>query len=148
MTGSCQAAERHLSGGCVGAFQSAEWALVKCWWLSGKESTCNVGDLGLIPGLERSRPRHDEDLREPLVRRQGSQVSMRVARGHVRLFATPWTVAHQAPPSMGFPRQEYWSIRCARPSGVPRGPGTSTGSLASQRHPGKFPKVPGRSRGK
>ena len=23
--------------------------------------------------------------------------------------ATPWTVAHQAPPSMGFPRQEYWS---------------------------------------
>ena len=28
---------------------------------------------------------------------------------HVQLFATPWTVAHQAPPSMGFSRQEYWS---------------------------------------
>ena len=28
---------------------------------------------------------------------------------HVRLFATPWTVAFQAPPSMGFPRQEHWS---------------------------------------
>ena len=27
----------------------------------------------------------------------------------IRLFATPWTVAHQAPPSMGFSRQEYWS---------------------------------------
>ena len=27
----------------------------------------------------------------------------------VRLFATPWTVAPQAPPSMGFSRQEYWS---------------------------------------
>ena len=27
----------------------------------------------------------------------------------VRLFATPWTVAHQAPPSMGFSKQEYWS---------------------------------------
>ena len=27
----------------------------------------------------------------------------------VRLFATPWTVAYQAPPSMGFSRQEYWS---------------------------------------
>ena len=24
-------------------------------------------------------------------------------------FATPWTVAHQAPLSMGFPRQDYWS---------------------------------------
>ena len=27
----------------------------------------------------------------------------------VRLFVTPWTVAHEAPLSMGFPRQEYWS---------------------------------------
>ena len=28
---------------------------------------------------------------------------------HVRVFATPWTVAHQAPLSLGFSRQEYWS---------------------------------------
>ena len=28
---------------------------------------------------------------------------------HVQLFATPWTVAYQAPPFMGFSRQEYWS---------------------------------------
>ena len=28
---------------------------------------------------------------------------------HVRLFVTPWTVAYQAPLSMGFSRQEYWS---------------------------------------
>ena len=28
---------------------------------------------------------------------------------HVRLLATPWTAAHQAPLSMGFSRQEYWS---------------------------------------
>ena len=28
---------------------------------------------------------------------------------HVRLFSTPWTVAHQPPLSMGFPRQAYWS---------------------------------------
>ena len=27
----------------------------------------------------------------------------------VRFFANPWTVACQAPLSMGFPRQEYWS---------------------------------------
>ena len=26
-----------------------------------------------------------------------------------QLLVTPWTVAHQAPPSMGFSRQEYWS---------------------------------------
>ena len=28
---------------------------------------------------------------------------------HVRLFATPWTVVHQAPLSMKFSKQEYWS---------------------------------------
>ena len=28
---------------------------------------------------------------------------------HVQLFATPWTIACQAPLSMGFSRQEYWS---------------------------------------
>ena len=27
----------------------------------------------------------------------------------VRLLATPWTAAYQAPPSMGFSRPEYWS---------------------------------------
>ena len=30
----------------------------------------------------------------------------------LRLFATPWTVAYQAPPSMGFSRQEYWNGFC------------------------------------
>ena len=28
---------------------------------------------------------------------------------HVQLSATPWTAAHQSPPSMGISRQEYWS---------------------------------------
>ena len=28
---------------------------------------------------------------------------------HVRLFATPWTIAYHASPSMEFSRQEYWS---------------------------------------
>ena len=31
------------------------------------------------------------------------------ALSRVRLFATPWTAAYQAPPSMGFSRQEHWS---------------------------------------
>ena len=30
----------------------------------------------------------------------------------VQLFATPWTVAYQAPPSMGFSRQECWNGEC------------------------------------
>ena len=27
---------------------------------------------------------------------------------------TPWTAAYQAPPSMGFSRQEYWTVTCKR----------------------------------
>ena len=39
-----------------------------------------------------------------------SQVEWKVeSLSRVRLFATPWTVAHQAPLSMGFSKQEYWS---------------------------------------
>ena len=34
---------------------------------------------------------------------------LRVVLSRVRLFAIPWTVARQAPLSMGFSRQEYWS---------------------------------------
>ena len=37
---------------------------------------------------------------------------------HVLLFATPWAVAHQAPPSMGFPRQEYWCGLPCLPPGI------------------------------
>ena len=44
--------------------------------------------------------------------REGSQFSSHVSMcvlNRVRLFVTLLTVAHQAPLSMGFPRQEYWS---------------------------------------
>ena len=39
----------------------------------------------------------------------GYFISHAQALSHVRLFATPWTVARQAPLSTGFPRQEHWS---------------------------------------
>ena len=39
---------------------------------------------------------------------------------HVRLFATPWTVAYQATPPMEFSRQEYWSgVPFPSPGGLP-----------------------------
>ena len=49
---------------------------------------------------------------QTIVRRSYSQVFIKgvcYLLSHVQLFITSWTVAHQAPPSMGFPRQEYWS---------------------------------------
>ena len=39
---------------------------------------------------------------------------------HVRLFETPWTVAYEAPPSMGFSMQECWSgLPFPSPGGLP-----------------------------
>ena len=50
----------------------------------------------------------------------------------VRLFATPWTVAHQTPLSMGFSRQEYWSgLPFPSPGDLPN-PGIQPGSPALQ----------------
>ena len=44
----------------------------------------------------------------------------------VQLFATLWTVTHQAPLSMGFSRQEYWSrLPCPSPGDLPD-PGKGT----------------------
>ena len=52
--------------------------------------------------------------------------------GRVRLFATPWTVAYQAPPSMGFSRQQYWSgLPFPSPGDLPD-PGIEPGSPALQ----------------
>ena len=50
----------------------------------------------------------------------------------VQLFVTPWTVAHQAPLSMEFSRQEYWSgLPFPSPGDLPD-PGIELGSLALQ----------------
>ena len=50
----------------------------------------------------------------------------------VQLFVTPWTVAHQAPPSMEFSRQEYWSgLPFPSPGDLPD-PGIEPGSPALQ----------------
>ena len=50
---------------------------------------------------------------------------------HVRLFVTPWTVAHQAPLSIGFSRQEYWSGWLCPPPGDLPNPEIKFSSLTS-----------------
>ena len=65
----------------------------------------------------------------------------------VRLFATQWTVAHQAPPSMGFSKQEYWSgLPFPSPGDLPdpgiepRSPALQADALTSE-PPGKPKKL-------
>ena len=51
---------------------------------------------------------------------------------HVRLFVTPWTVDCQAPPSMGFSKQEYWNGLPFPSPGDPPNPGIEPVSPALQ----------------
>ena len=60
------------------------------------------------------------------------------SQSHVQLFATPWTVACQAPLSKGFSRQENWSgLSFPSPGDLP-GPGIKPESLASPALAGRF----------
>ena len=56
----------------------------------------------------------------------------------VLLFATPWTVAHQAPLSMEFSRQEYWSGFPLPAAGELPNPGIEPTALASPKIAGRF----------
>ena len=56
----------------------------------------------------------------------------------VQSFVTLWTIAHQAPLSMGFSRQEYWSgLPCPPPGELPD-PGIELASLMSPALAGGF----------
>ena len=63
-----------------------------------------------------------------------------VVANHVRLLVIPWTAAHQAPLSMGFPRQEYWSgLPFLPPGNEPKSPALAGGFFTNEA-PGKPPK--------
>ena len=57
---------------------------------------------------------------------------------HVQLFETPWTVAHQALPSLGLSRQEYWSGLPFHPPGDLSHPVSEPTSLLSLALAGRF----------
>ena len=66
-------------------------------------------------------------------------VQLQLLVSHVCLFATPWTVAHQGPLSMEFPRQEYWRrLPFPSPGHLPN-LGTEATSLASPALAGNVP---------
>ena len=77
-------------------------------------------------------------------RKKNTNTVWKRSLSHVWLFATPWTVARQAPPSMGFSRQEYWSgLLFPIPGDLP-GPGITPGSpsLQADSVPTKLQRMP------
>ena len=72
------------------------WVSSGSWWWTGRP--------GVLRFMGSQRVGHDGVTE--LNWTDGCEVVMK-SLSRVRLFVTPWTVAHQAPPSMEFSRQEY-----------------------------------------
>ena len=115
----------------------------------GKEPDTAAGATGYSTETDR---RHYWDQEERRVRCFGGKGLRKTSalacvlsyHSHVWLFVTPWTVAHQAPLSMGFSRQEYRrglpfpsSGNLPDPGIKPRSPALQVDSLPSE-SPGKF----------
>ena len=70
----------------------------------------------LVIWAEDQTTSHNIPLNQNLIQRNGVSAKL---LSHVQLFATPWTVARQAPLSMRFSRQEYWTgLPCPPPGHV------------------------------
>ena len=96
---------------------------VSRWWQSTESKTGSVWLQGLQTQDAGLAPHHEKWCSVVL---SCSVVS--------HSFATPWSVSHQAPLSMGFPRQEYWSgLPCPSPGDLPElGIGTEAGPRTQQ----------------
>ena len=98
-----------------------------------------AGDPGTIPGS--GRPPEEEMAEHDLAAKRLPQMKTAVAANllsHVQLGATPWTVAHQPPLSMGFSKREYWSGVPCPPLGDLPDPGIEPVSLTSPTLSGGF----------
>ena len=124
-----------------------QWHLsVQAWdcpW-SGPQSRCKHGETGwsvwltqscvflIFPSRQVRWKYNERSWKLPLERHvMDNEVCMHAQPlSCVQLFATPWTVAHQAPLSIRFSRQEYWSGLPCPPSGDLPNPGIKPKSLA------------------
>ena len=103
-------------------------------WLSGQKS-CNKLILLFISFHVQSFILHKIILPVKLCMHKVKQLKL---LSHVQLFVMPWSVARQAPLSMGFSRQEYLSrLPCPPPGGLPD-PGIELESLMSPALAGRF----------
>ena len=88
--------------------------------------------------LHRPEPQRDSDQNKETKCALSGVPHCGKSLSHVRLFATRWTTAHQAPQSMGFLWKECWSgLPCPPPRDLPE-PGIKARSLAFPALAGEF----------
>ena len=92
--------------------RSGQWQRSTC--MSSALWMCGFGDTqGFVVASRSSHMgavgSYDHSRNFPVIPDLEGKKAKVKSLSHVRLFATPWTVAHQALPSMGLSRQGYWS---------------------------------------
>jgi len=113
--------------------EMATHSSVLAWRIPG-----TVGPGGL-PSMGSHRVRYDwSDLAAAAAIFPKTGHSYVCVLSHVRLFATPWTVVHQTPLSMGFSRQEYWRGLSFPPPGALPHPGIEPKSPMPPALAGRF----------
>ena len=119
----------------------------------GKPKNTGVGSLSLLRGifptqesnwglLHRRQILYQLNYQGNPILKLNSNILVKVkvkSLSRVQLFETPWTVAYQAPPSMEFSRQEYWSglpfpspEHLPNPGAEPRSPALQADALPSE----------------
>ena len=98
---------------------------LKCLWMKVKEEREKVG---LKLNIQKTKIMASGPSTSWQI--DGSEWVKSISR--VRSFVTPWTVAHQAPQSMEFSRQEYWSGLAFPSAGDLPNPGIEPGSPTLQ----------------
>ena len=110
---------------CSCRWEPVTWQIVYMCLLSLEFSNEHLQKPGGTGGCRASL-----EFRKDMCHLQQILVLLVWSLSHVQLFATPWTVASQAPLSMGFSRQEYWSgLLCPPPGDLPN-PGIKLASPA------------------
>ena len=117
----CLQHSRGSGGGIDRELGISRYRLLYTGWLNNKVLLDSMGNYIQYPAI-------NHNGREV----KWSEVAQSCPTRPVRLFATPWTVAYQAPLSMGFSRQEYWSGLPFPSPGDLSDPGIKPGSPAFQ----------------
>ena len=105
---------------------SENGTFLQCWWECKLMQPPQKTVWRFFRKLKKKKKKMLYDPAIPLL---GMKVRVKLL-SCVQLFATPWTVAYQAPPSMGFSRQKYWSgLPLPSPGDLPD-PGIHLGSPA------------------
>ena len=122
-----------LGGFPVGLLWLVGWCRGRCTWRSphGQMGTYLNAHLWHIFLCCHVEEEEEDGEKEDLGCLESEKVKVK-SFSHVQLFGTPWTVAYQACPSMGFSRQEYWNGWPFPSPGDLPDPGFKPGSPALQ----------------